>query len=168
MLAETRGISKEIKTMNALSQLTAILTGLGVNQTIWIQLILFILTYLILANLVFKPYQSALNERHKKTLGGEDVTKKLIFETQELQARFERKARQVNEEIKSVYDLARAEAARRQTEILDAARKESSDLIQKTRENISGEIKRARETLHAEIPAISSMIATRLIGKEST
>src|SRR5688500_7736077 len=102
--------------MDTLSQLSTILTCLGVNSTIWIQLGLLLLTFILLNNLVFKRFQSALDERHDKTVGGEDLTKQLLLETQEIQARYERRAREVNDQIRTAFDLAMSDAYKKQNE----------------------------------------------------
>jgi len=149
-----------------MDQLLTILTGLGVNQTIWVQLALFLITFLVLNNVVFKRYQVALVERHQKTLGGEDLTKQLVLEAQDIQARYEKRARQVNEQIKSAYDTAVGAGYKKQNDILEATRKEAADTIKQARDKISEQVREARGQLQRELPAISSLISTRLTGKE--
>lgn len=152
--------------MEALNQLSTILTGLGVNSTIWIQLGLFLFTFVLLNNLVFKSYQKALDERHHKTVGGEDLTKQLLSEAQEIQARYEKRAREVNVDIKSAYDLAMGEAYKKQSEILENTRKEAAEAIKQARAKIGAQVRDAQGQLQKEMPAISGLIASKLMGKD--
>jgi F0F1-type ATP synthase membrane subunit b/b' len=154
--------------VETLSQLATILTGLGVNSTFWIQLGLFLFTFLIVNNFVFKPYQKALQQRHEKTIGGEDVTKQLVLEAQEIQARYERRARQVNEQIKSAYDSALSLAYKKQSDILETTRKDAAEAMKQSRDKISTQVTEARTQLQKELPVISALIATKLMGKETT
>ena len=152
--------------MEALNQLSAILTGLGVNSTVWIQLGLFLFTFVLLNNLVFKSYQRAFQERHDKTLGGEDLTKQLVLEAQEIQSRYEKRARQVNDQIKSAYDSAMGEAYKKQNEIMENTRKEAAEALKQARAKITTQVRDARGALHNDLPAISSLIVAKLMGKE--
>jgi F0F1-type ATP synthase membrane subunit b/b' len=152
--------------MEALNQLTTILTGLGVNSTMWIQLGLFLFTFVLLNNLVFKSYQKALNERHDKTIGGEDLTKQLLAEAHDIQARYEKRAREVNVNIKSAYDEAMGAAYKKQSEILESTRKEAAESIKQARTKITAQVRDAQVQLQKELPAISGLIATKLMGKE--
>lgn len=154
--------------METLSQLTTILTGLGVNSTLWIQLGLFLVTFLLLNNLVFNRFQAALDQRHDKTVGGEDSTKLLLVEAQEIQSRYEKRAREVNEQIKSAYDAAMSEATRKQSELLESTRKEAAETIKKAREQITAQARDSKAKLQIELPVISGMIAAKLLGKETT
>ncbi|MEQ1876540.1 MAG: ATP synthase F0 subunit B [Bdellovibrionia bacterium] len=154
--------------MEALNQLNAILTGLGVNSTVWIQLGLFLFTFVLLNNVVFKSYQKAFQERHDKTLGGEDLTKQLVLEAQEIQSRYEKRARQVNEQIKTAYDAALGEAYKKQNDNMENTRKEAAEALKQARVKITSQVRDARGQLQADLPAISALVASKLMGKETT
>jgi F0F1-type ATP synthase membrane subunit b/b' len=153
--------------MEAINQLSGILTGLGVNSTVWVQLGLFLFTFVLVNVVVFKPFQKALEERHHKTFGSEDITKQLVAEAQEIQGRYEKRARDVNVQIKTAYDSALSQAYKKQSEILEATRKESNDSIKRAREQIMVQVREARAQLERDLPVISALISSKLIGKET-
>ena len=144
----------------------SLLSALGVNETIWIQLGCFLVSYVALTQLIFKPYLKAYHERENRTVGGEETAIRIIEEAQELTGTYEKKAREMNSEIKHVYDRKRAEAMKDYEAMLAEARENSSTLIEAAREKVKTEVEAARKKLSAEIPAVSSAIATRLAGKD--
>jgi len=144
----------------------SLLSALGVNQTIWIQLACFLVSYLALTQLVFKPYMKAYHEREKRTVGNEESAVRIIEEAQELTANYEKKARDLNSQIKHLYDQKRSEAQRDYEVLVKGAREEASAAIESVREKISNEVQAARKKLSIEIPAVSEAIASRLVGKD--
>jgi F-type H+-transporting ATPase subunit b len=144
----------------------SLLTALGVNQTIWIQLGCFLVSYLALTELVFKPYMKAYHEREKRTVGGEESAIRIVEEAQELTGHYEKRAREMNSEIKHVYDKKRSEALKDYEAMLAEARKTSSSLVEASRAKIKTEVEAARKKIAAEIPAVSGAIASRLAGKD--
>ncbi len=144
----------------------SLLSALGVNETIWIQLGCFLVSYVALTQLVFKPYLKAYHERENRTIGGEETAVRIIEEAQELSGSYEKRAREMNSEIKHVYDRKRAEAAKDSEALLAEARKNSASLLEAAREKVKAEVEAARKKLSTEIPVVSSAIASRLAGKD--
>jgi F0F1-type ATP synthase membrane subunit b/b' len=143
-----------------------ILTSLGVDHTLWIQLACFIVSYLAISNLIIKPYMAALKERELRTLGGEENAVRLIEEANQLGVAYEQKARSINNEIKSFYDRSRTEAMAEQESLVQSARNDAGGTLETAREKITSEIQSARKTLAAEVPAVSAAMASKLAGKE--
>lgn len=143
-----------------------IIKSLGVDSTLWVQLVCFLVSYLALSNFLFKPYMRALEERQKRTVGGEELAARLSGEASELHGEYEQKARALNAQIKGFYDQSRTEATKEFETIVKTARDESGSLVQSAREKISTEVQKARVGLSAEVPAVSTAIASKLAGKE--
>ena len=143
-----------------------ILNSLGVNSTIFVQFGIFLFTFLVLNLVAFKPYAKAHRERHGRTLGEEELAKKLFTEGQDLEFHYEKRAREINDEIRSIFDSARGEANKRYSEILESARLESQKVVVQTREKIRAETEVARAGLVKEVPSLAGAITERLIGKE--
>ncbi|RYZ77475.1 MAG: hypothetical protein EOP05_01655 [Proteobacteria bacterium] len=143
-----------------------IFTSLGVDSTIVIHLICFLISYVALTQLILKPYMKALAEREKRTVGGEELAVRLVEEANDLQGQYEVKARQINSQITSLYNHSRTTAQKESEVLVDAARKEASSLLETARTQISTEVQTARKTLSTEIPAVGSAIASKLAGKD--
>ena len=143
-----------------------IFTSLGVNSTIWIQLGIFLVVYAAFTSIVVKPYYSAFQERQNKTVGNEQVAETLGDQTRELEAAFQRKARELNLDIKEIYDNAKTEASREQTKIQTEAREKAKAQLEAARAKLKDEYNRAREELIKEAPQVGQLIKERLLAKE--
>ena len=143
-----------------------IMKALGVNETLVVQLGIFLFTFVILRVFVFKPYYAAFDGRHKSTQGNEDQAQELHAQTQELESLYQRKARSLNADVKSIYDKARLEANLENERILNEAKEKSRETLDKYRAHIQEEFNRAREGLIKEGPAIGATIAQKLLAEE--
>ncbi|HVK60824.1 MAG TPA: ATP synthase F0 subunit B, partial [Bdellovibrionales bacterium] len=124
-----------------------ILKSLGVDGTIWIHLACFLVSYIALTQLILKPYQKALEEREKRTVGNEEAAVQIIEEANELHSRYEQKAREVNAKIKSFYDQSRTAATKEYDRVIEAARAEAGQLLDASRSEITTEVQQAKRTL---------------------
>lgn len=146
--------------------ITSLFKALGIDSTVWFQLLSFLIAYLALSNLVFKPYLKAFHERERRTVGSEESAIRIVEEAQQLQLNFEARAKHLNSEIRSVYEAHRSEATKQYEKQVEVARAESASALDSARTKISSEVQAARKALSAEIPAVSRAIASRLSGKE--
>lgn len=142
-----------------------ILKQLGINSTIIYQFVIFVFSYIAISQLIYGPYTKALLKRTDATKGSEDFAGTLLQQASELRANYEKKAIEINSEIKTVYDQYHKEAWKEYEEIVSRARKESHDLIEKARVQIQVEIADAAKSIGSEIPAITNSITTKLLGK---
>ena len=142
-----------------------LLKSLGINGTIGIQFVIFIVAYIILTRMVFMPYFKAYMERYNRTVGSEDDASKLIQEAEELEVEYEENAKALNVKIKNIYDSEKKKAIDEQTNILKAAnlkaeeyRKNSELKLEETKGKISSD-------LEQEITPIAELIKNSVIGK---
>ena len=143
-----------------------ILTSLGVNHTLWMHFLCFLVAFSAFWLLILKPYGAALREREKRTVGNEEAAVQLVEQANDLHAEYEKKARAVNVQIKGFYDTSRTEAQAAYEKVVSSARAESSAALEKARAQISKEIQTARQTISADVPAIGAAIASKLAGKD--
>jgi F0F1-type ATP synthase membrane subunit b/b' len=149
--------------MNAI---TGIITALGIDSTLFVQLGVFALVFLVLKYVAFDAYFAAFTERQKRTEGNQIHADKLLAQTRELETLYQRKARELNADVKAIFDRARLEATLEQEKIFSEAREKSKATVDRAREHIQGEINRAREDLLKEAPVLARSIAERLMNQE--
>lgn len=149
-----------------MESILGIFQSLGVDSTLWIQLIIFLVFYVVFTQLVVKPYFHAFQEREKRTVGSEDLAGRLVDQTREMEAVFQKKARELNLEVKEIYDQAKAEAAREQIKIQNDSREKSRVQIEAARAQLKDEYMRAREELIKEAPVVAQLIKDRLLAKD--
>ena len=151
--------------MEALAkEILGILSMLGVNQTVYYQLAIFIVGYSCLYFIVFKPYFRMFEERERSTVGNQDLASQIIKEAQELEAEYQVKARQVNEQYKKVYDKYRSEAMREYDEVVSQARSQARNSVETNKKEIQENVFVARKQLLEERPQVSNAIVHQILG----
>lgn len=143
----------------------AILQQLELNNSFFVQLIIFTIAYLALSRLIFSPYAKALEQREQRTKGGEDLAVEIHKKAEDLRAQYESRARQVNGNVKTIFDEYRLEANKECEHILSQARIESQKLIEAARQRVSLEIGEAQAKIKAEAPIIAQEMTHRLLAK---
>lgn len=143
-----------------------LLQVLKLDATIVPQFFIFLLAYLILLKLVFEPYMKAFNKRKEATVGSKELADQLLLETQDIHFKYEVKAREINSELRKIYDAARKDALKLHEEILNSARGEAEAKLKTLREELSKNANQVRDELKKQIPEISRTISNHLLGKE--
>jgi len=143
-----------------------IMKALGVNETLLVQMAIFLVTFVILRALVFKPYYLAFEGRHKATEGNEEEAQKVMQQTLELESLYQQRARSLNADVKAIYDKARQEANLENERIMNDAKEKSRETLERYRARIQEEFNKAREGLIKEGPALGATIAQKLLAEE--
>ncbi len=141
----------------------AIIQQLGINYSTLYCLLIFIFTFFTLKNLVFDHYYKAYEERENRTKGGEVQAQDLLIKTAELKAQFESEAKDINAEVKSIFDEKRAEAQSVYSKIVESAKEEADKYIAIAREHINSEARRASEQLKVEAPSVALVITKKML-----
>jgi F0F1-type ATP synthase membrane subunit b/b' len=152
--------------MSEMATITNIISALGINQTLWVQLALFLFAYLFLRYFVFQPYFRAFEDRQSKTTGNQEKAEQIFSQTRELEAMYQRKARGLNADVKTIYDKARLEATIEQERIHSEAREKAKASLDKARLHIQEQVAIARAELDKQAPELSRAIAERLLPTE--
>ena len=145
----------------------AIIQALGINSTIFYLFILVGFFFFAMSSLVFTPYTDALFERDRRTKGGEEEAGQLTKQSADLRSKFESRAREMNNEMKTIFDSYREESNREYEKIVAKARQESQKLIDEARARVSGEINLAAARMKEEIPQVAQAMTTRLLSKKA-
>lgn len=140
---------------------TQILVQLGANQTVYIQIGLFIVAITFLTTVVYNPYFKAADLRHQKTKGADAVAKDAASEAKSLAIIYQTKAREINSKIKDVFDNEKNKALRQAAEVISKAKIQAEESANKSRKNIEDQMKAA----DVEIEKISAEIAGTLKDK---
>jgi F0F1-type ATP synthase membrane subunit b/b' len=144
----------------------SILRELGVNQTIWIQLALFFICYLSLSQLVFKPYLRNLNYRKQNTGGSFDQAAALNAETEKLALEYQHRMKEQNAAAQAVYDKLKGEGQAEEDRLIQVSRKLGQDVVEQSKKKVASELGAAQLKLKSEIPHLSELIASRVLGRE--
>lgn len=141
----------------------AILNQLGINHTTFYCFIIFIITFFFLKEILFRPYYIAFEERESRTKGGEENAKHLLEKTAQLKLEFEEEARDINSEIKSIFDESRGLATKEYEKVVYEARKLADQVVEENRLRVLSEMKRAQDQLKLEAPGVALTITKKML-----
>ncbi|WII73029.1 ATP synthase F0 subunit B [Bdellovibrio sp. 22V] len=136
---------------------------LGINTTAAFQFVLFAIALIFLSKVVFAPYAHALEERQRRTKGGEDLALEFQNKSVELQSEYETKTRELNSQIKGIVDAAKSQANKEYETLVAKARAESEKMVQDNRNKITTAIQSAAADLKSQTNAVAMAITTKLL-----
>lgn len=143
-----------------------LLTQLGVNSTLPYQLATFLVVFVVLKYLLFRPYFSAFNERRERTVGKTELAERFVSEARELEEKYTMRAQEVNDRFRDIYDKGRAEAMKEYDGLVNDARAKTRGLVDQARKKIHSEMESARKQLSTEVGTVTQLINHKLIGKD--
>jgi F-type H+-transporting ATPase subunit b len=126
---------------------------------------IFFATYLVLNQLVFKPYLALIHAREGKTSGLKEKAIQQKEEAEKLKASYEIFMKEERKKINAVVDQERSKVAEEERAIIGKARAESNEELGKVRKTIDAESKEARKQLQSLVNDYSSEIVSKLVGK---
>lgn len=146
--------------------IVGILSSLGVDNTFFIQLLLFMVVFVFVWNVAFSPYFKAFQKREAQTTGSEQLALELIKDTEKLELEYQQKARALNDQIKDVFDAEKKVAVKEQEAIVNVARETAKNFVGEAREKIQAEYNRAHKELFAQTKTLGTEIAAQLTRQE--
>ena len=147
-------------------EILVILLMLGVNETFYYQLAIFMVTYAFLYFVVFKPYLRMFQERERRTIGNKNLAGKIAEEVQEMELDYQAKARKLSAKYKDVYDRHRLEAVSESNKLVEEARLQSKQTLEKAKKDIQESLSSIKKDLSSEAPHISKVIVKQVLGRE--
>ncbi|MGZ3742281.1 MAG: ATP synthase F0 subunit B [Pseudobdellovibrionaceae bacterium] len=142
-----------------------IIHQLGINGTVFIQFGIFICAFFFLNLYVFTPYYKALEERERRTRGGEDLAQEFHKRSVELHSEYQMRAKEVTKKIKDIYDSHRLDALKEYDALVGRARAEAHTHLETNNQKISQSIQATSAALRAETTSVSVAITQKLLGK---
>ena len=72
---------------------------LGINETVFIQFIIYIFIFTFMSLYVFQPYVQALDKREEKTKGTETIAEEIRGKYNEVNSEYQNKAKEVHHRL---------------------------------------------------------------------
>ncbi len=141
-----------------------LLVSLGVDSSVFYQFSIFLVSYIAMYFLVFKPYYKAYGQRVENTVGSQESNERVLEEAQEIQVEFESKTRDINSEYKKIYTQARTTAMEEYDGIVMSARAQAKSILDKAQIDIQAQFELAQNKLGPETAQISTQIKTKILN----
>jgi len=139
---------------------------IDLDGTVFVQLGMFFVAFLLLHALVFKPMVALLDAREQAIDGAKDEAKHLEQEVKDKQATFEGELRKVRGSAGEERERLRAEGLELERKLLESVRSETATLVREAGERLQTEAKRVRAELSQNQAELAREIASKVIGRE--
>lgn len=143
-----------------------VIQSIGLNSTLFYQLVIFLVTYILLNTILFKPYFKAQQKRESLTVGSDEEAIKILAEVDRLESEFGSEAKDHNIKIKEYFSEAESSGKSEAAKIISVANTNAKGFLASQREEIKNQLSQAKQHLAKEVPEISSAIAGQLLGKD--
>jgi F-type H+-transporting ATPase subunit b len=145
--------------------LSSSLTSPAIGTLLW-STVIFVLFFLILSKLAWKPILSAVKARDEMIKGSLESAEKAREEMLKLQSDNEIILRKAREERENILKEAREVRDKLITEAKGKASEEAEKLIEKARLGIEGEKRKALSEIREQVATLSIDIASKLLGEK--
>lgn len=139
---------------------------IDLDKTLFIQLGLFFLAFIILHTLIFKPMLRLFEEREKRIDGAKEQAKQLELEAAGAGSEFDDKMREIRMNAQEDRDKLRAEGAKTEAMILARVTEDTNKQLAEAEEQLDKEAKKLRAEIESQVPAMAKAIAGKLLARE--
>ena len=144
----------------------AVLEQLGLDRTFFVQLGIFVILFLLLSRVYFKPFLRLFEARHKKTVEDRETAERLM---QQARARFDEYTQRLADErlaSRREYEALLNEAKKEEAAILLQAREEAKKITQEAAESVSRQRDQLRKQLESDVEALSRSVSEKLLSRQ--
>jgi F-type H+-transporting ATPase subunit b len=139
---------------------------IDIDNTGWIQLVLFLLVAFIGSRLLFRPYLKMRDRRAAGIEGARAEAGRMVAEADARVADYEQKLAIAKNRALDERRVVRTQAAERQRELTDAARAESTRALDEAKARIVRETTAARTSLMPRATQVADEMAAKLLGRK--
>jgi len=139
---------------------------IDIDLTVLVQLGLFVVLFVACNKLLFQPYLRLRERRRAGIEGARAEAETMSAQADSKLASYEKQLAVARSRAGDESRKIRAEAAAAEKKVTDEAKAAALSAINSAQEKVRGETAAARKELLAQADAISSKMATRLLGRE--
>jgi F-type H+-transporting ATPase subunit b len=138
---------------------------ISLDLTIVLQILIFVILWLILKNLLFQPYIALLDERQQKTAGARDRSDILDHESERLRMQYEEGIAKAQAAGYAAKDLIVQGARQQRESILGQAREQAAGFLERARAEIQSELAKERDLLIQEARGVAQEMTAKILGR---
>ena len=140
-----------------------LLNQLGINSSFLFQFVIFILAYGVLSRFLFKPYLKILEQREKRTLGGQTEVKSLLEEEEKVYRTYKNKLQDLQQQISAFFQKAEHSAKQNCEEKLQTAHKKRQQQLVDLQEKLKKQLGEEETKTEEEAQKLTAILTSKLI-----
>jgi len=139
---------------------------IDLDGTIWIQLGLFAVAFLVFRPLIFRPMVALFEAREKAIEGSKLEALRLQDEASAESEEFDVEMRRLRLQAGEERDRLRAEGKRLERTVLDRVREETDKQLTEADAKLKTEAAKLRAEIDQSVPALARQIASKMLSRE--
>jgi F-type H+-transporting ATPase subunit b len=139
---------------------------IDIDSTVFLQLVIFLVTLGVLSKFLFKPYLQVRSAREKGIDGAKDEARRMEQDAAQRIAEYETALTKAKTKANDERTKLRLEAAEREREMTEAARAKTQSALEEARKTLASEQAAARAELEPHADQIAHTIAKKILGRE--
>ncbi len=139
---------------------------IDLDGTFFVQLAIFVLLFLLLRWLVFRPLMRVFDARDKAILGVREDAKAAKERAEQASVELEEKLEHVRREVAQEREKLRAEGLAFERELLEKVRNETQASLNEAEMRLVAEKERTRLALQEDLPKLAEDIASKVLGRQ--
>ncbi len=136
------------------------------DTTFLVQLVSFLLLWLVLRRLAWAPMLRVLEERDERTAGNRQLAARYRAEAEQVQQKYEAEFARARAELTAKMQSVRSVVAGEEQAIVAEARAAAQQRINQAREAFTQELKEARQAVVREAGYVGYLMARQVLGRD--
>jgi F-type H+-transporting ATPase subunit b len=133
-------------------------------SVVW-QILLFLVLWLIVSKVLFRPYMALLKEREQKTTGADDSAYHLEHEAERLRAQYEEAIADATAAGNATKESIVQQARQQREALLSSAREEAAGILDRVRHEVQNQLALERELAIREADAVAHDMVSKILGR---
>jgi F-type H+-transporting ATPase subunit b len=138
---------------------------ISLDYSILLQMLLFVILWVVLTKVLFQPYVSLLEERERKTEGAEEESFALEEEGERLRVLYEEDIAKARAAGVAAKEAILQEGRQQREHLLNRVRAEALEGLERARLDIRNQLSREREIAIREADIIAQDMAEKVLGR---
>jgi len=134
-----------------------------INIALPLILIIFLTTLFLVNRILFRPMLAMMEERKKRTIGGQIQAGKTLDHYQKMFAGYQEKLKEAYQEGYRHKDIVRGEAMQSRRQKLAEAQEKAQGIISGMKSDLSRQIDESKHQLRLEANGLAESIASRIL-----
>lgn len=135
------------------------------DGTLFLHIAIILVMVFILNRTLFKPINSVLEERERRTHGRSDEAKNTIKRVEESLLQYERSLREARVESYQTMERQRAEALNERQHRISLIKEEIGSRVEEEKKAIHFQSEEARATLEHEAQQVAASVSAQILGR---
>lgn len=149
--------------------LSVLLSGgsmIDLDGTLFVQVAIFFVAFLVLRGLVFQPVMALFDARDAAIGGARQAARDMEQGAEDARAKLEGELKSVRQAANTERETVRTDAQRLAREQTERAREDAESQLKGARAKLDQEGAQVRAQMNALVPTLASQIASKLLGRE--